>query len=104
LAAGSISDINAPGQIVVAGSVAVLCAVTALAISKPTVSFLTGEAILAEAFQHPRPRLVAMINRRISSKLAARIDRRRPLTGWGQLRSHRTVAREIRARPAPSVH
>ena len=42
--------------------------------SKPTLSFLTGEAMLAEAFQRLRPRLLAMIARRIGSKLAARID------------------------------
>lgn len=35
---------------------------------------LTGEAILAGAFDRLRPRLVAMIGRRISTKLAARID------------------------------
>jgi RNA polymerase sigma-70 factor (ECF subfamily) len=35
---------------------------------------LTGEVILAAAFDRLRPRLVAMINRRISAKLAARID------------------------------
>jgi RNA polymerase sigma-70 factor (ECF subfamily) len=42
--------------------------------SKTTLTFLTGEAILAGAFDRLRPRLVAMISRRISSKLAARID------------------------------
>ena len=42
--------------------------------SKPTLSFLTGEAMLADAFQRLRPRLLAMIGRRIGSKLAARID------------------------------
>ena len=42
--------------------------------SKTTLSFLTGEAILTEAFERLRPRLVAMINRRISTKLAVRID------------------------------
>ncbi len=42
--------------------------------SKPTLLFLTGEAILTEAFERLRPRLVAMIDRRISSKLALRID------------------------------
>ena len=42
--------------------------------SKPTLSFLTGEAILVEAFERLRPRLVAMINRRISTRLAVRID------------------------------
>jgi RNA polymerase sigma-70 factor (ECF subfamily) len=42
--------------------------------SKTTLSFLTGEAILAEAFERLRPRLLAMVGRRIGSKLAARID------------------------------
>jgi RNA polymerase sigma-70 factor (ECF subfamily) len=42
--------------------------------SKTTLSFLTREAVLAGAFDRLRPRLVAMINRRISTKLAARID------------------------------
>jgi len=42
--------------------------------SKTTLSFLTGEAILIEAFERRRPRLVAMITRRISTKMAARID------------------------------
>jgi RNA polymerase sigma-70 factor (ECF subfamily) len=42
--------------------------------SKPTLSFLTGEAILTEAFERLRPRLLAMIGRRTSTKLAARID------------------------------
>jgi RNA polymerase sigma-70 factor (ECF subfamily) len=42
--------------------------------SKTTLTFLTGEAILTEAFERLRPRLVAMINRRISTKLAAIID------------------------------
>ena len=42
--------------------------------SKPTLSYLTGEAILAEAFERLRPRLLAMIRRRISTKLAVRID------------------------------
>jgi RNA polymerase sigma-70 factor (ECF subfamily) len=35
---------------------------------------LTGEAILSDAFEQLRPRLLAMINRRIGPKLAARID------------------------------
>jgi RNA polymerase sigma-70 factor (ECF subfamily) len=35
---------------------------------------LTGEAILAAVFDRLRPRLLAMIERRIGSKLAARID------------------------------
>jgi RNA polymerase sigma-70 factor (ECF subfamily) len=42
--------------------------------SKTTLSLLTGEAVLAEVFQRLRPRLLAMIGRRISNKLAARID------------------------------
>ncbi len=42
--------------------------------SKATLSFLTGEAILTAAFERLRPRLMAMINRRISTKLALRID------------------------------
>jgi DNA-directed RNA polymerase specialized sigma24 family protein len=42
--------------------------------SKATLSVLTGEAILAGAFDRLRSRLVAMINRRVSTKLAARID------------------------------
>jgi hypothetical protein len=36
--------------------------------SKKTLSFLTGEAILTEAFERLRPRLLAMINRRIGTK------------------------------------
>ena len=42
--------------------------------SKTTLSMLTGEAILAGAFDRLRPRLLAMIDRRIGSKLALRID------------------------------
>jgi RNA polymerase sigma-70 factor (ECF subfamily) len=42
--------------------------------SKPTLSVLAGEAILAGAFERLRPRLLAMIDRRVGSKLAARID------------------------------
>jgi RNA polymerase sigma-70 factor, ECF subfamily len=42
--------------------------------SKTTLSMLTGEAILAGAFDRLRPRLLAMIERRIGSKLATRID------------------------------
>jgi RNA polymerase sigma-70 factor (ECF subfamily) len=42
--------------------------------SKTTLSYLTGEAILAGAFERLRPRLLAMIGRRIGSKLATRID------------------------------
>ena len=40
----------------------------------PTLSALAGEAILAGAFERLRPRLLAMIGRRVGSKLAARID------------------------------
>jgi RNA polymerase sigma factor (sigma-70 family) len=42
--------------------------------SKTTLSSLAGEAILADAFDRLRPLLVAMVRRRISAKLAARID------------------------------
>jgi len=42
--------------------------------SKTTLSTLTGDAILAAAFDRLRARLVAMILRRVSSKMAARID------------------------------
>jgi DNA-directed RNA polymerase specialized sigma24 family protein len=42
--------------------------------SKPTLSFLTAEAILDAAFERLRPRLLAMVGRRVGSKLAARID------------------------------
>ncbi len=42
--------------------------------SKTTLSTLTGDAILDAAFERLRPRLVAMILRRVSSKMAARID------------------------------
>jgi len=42
--------------------------------SNTTLSVLTGEAILAEAFDRLRPRLVAMVGRRVGNKLAARID------------------------------
>lgn len=42
--------------------------------SKTTLSTLTGDAILAAALDRLRPRLVAMILRRVSSKMAARID------------------------------
>jgi RNA polymerase sigma-70 factor (ECF subfamily) len=38
------------------------------------MSFLTGEAILAAVFERLRPRLLAMIGRRIDHKLAARVD------------------------------
>ena len=43
-------------------------------ISKATLSTLTSDAILAGAFDRLRPRLLAMIGRRIGSKLALRID------------------------------
>jgi WD40 repeat protein len=42
--------------------------------SKTTLSSLTGDAILATTFDRLRPRLMAMILRRVSSKMAARID------------------------------
>src|SRR5258708_36070941 len=42
--------------------------------SEPSLTDLTGEAILSGAFERLRPRLLAMIERRISRKLAARID------------------------------
>jgi len=42
--------------------------------SKTTLSTFTGDAILAAAVDRLRPRLVAMILRRVSSKMAARID------------------------------
>jgi RNA polymerase sigma-70 factor, ECF subfamily len=42
--------------------------------SKTTLSFLTEEAILVEAFERLRPRLLAMIGRRIGTRLATRID------------------------------
>jgi len=42
--------------------------------SKTTLSSLTGDAILVAAFERLRPRLLAMILRRVSSKMAARID------------------------------
>ena len=41
---------------------------------KPSLPSLTGEAILAGAFERLRPRLLAMIDRRIGPKLAARVD------------------------------
>ena len=42
--------------------------------SNTTLSFLTAEAILTEAFERLRPRLLAMIGRRVGNKLAARVD------------------------------
>jgi RNA polymerase sigma-70 factor (ECF subfamily) len=42
--------------------------------SKPSLTDLTGEAILSGAFERLRPRLLAMVERRIGRKLAARID------------------------------
>jgi hypothetical protein len=42
--------------------------------SKATRCPLTSDAILAGAFDRLRPRLLAMISRRISTKLSARID------------------------------
>jgi RNA polymerase sigma-70 factor (ECF subfamily) len=41
---------------------------------KHTLSALTGETILVAAFERLRPRLLAMIDRRIGRKLAVRID------------------------------
>jgi RNA polymerase sigma-70 factor (ECF subfamily) len=41
---------------------------------KQQPSDLTGEAVLYGAFEQLRPRLLAMINRRVGPKLAARID------------------------------
>lgn len=42
--------------------------------SDPTLSALTEEAILTGAFERLRPRLLAMIERRVGPKLAAKID------------------------------
>ena len=42
--------------------------------SNKSLPDLTGEAILSGAFERLRPRLLAMIDRRIGRKLAARID------------------------------
>ncbi len=42
--------------------------------SKTTLSTLTGDLILVAVFERLRPRLVAMILRRVSSKMAGRID------------------------------
>ena len=42
--------------------------------SSKSLPDLTGEAILSGAFERLRPRLIAMIDRRIGRKLAARID------------------------------
>ena len=42
--------------------------------SQPSLSDLTGEAMLTEAFERLRPRLVAMVERRVGRKLALRID------------------------------
>jgi DNA-directed RNA polymerase specialized sigma24 family protein len=42
--------------------------------SKPSLTDLTGEAILAAAFDRLRLRLLAMIERRIGRKMAARVD------------------------------
>ena len=41
---------------------------------RPSLSDLTGEAMLSSAFERLRPRLLAMIGRRIGHKLAARVD------------------------------
>ena len=43
-------------------------------ISSRTLTELTEEAILSAAFERLRPRLLAMIDRRIGRKLAARVD------------------------------
>ena len=43
-------------------------------ISSPTLTELTEEAILSATFERLRPRLLAMIDRRIGRKLAARVD------------------------------
>ena len=40
----------------------------------PSLSDLTGEAVLTGAFERLRPRLVAMVERRTGRKLAVRID------------------------------
>jgi RNA polymerase sigma-70 factor (ECF subfamily) len=42
--------------------------------SRPTLSALSCEAVLAGAFERLRPRLLAMIGRRVGAKLAARVD------------------------------
>jgi RNA polymerase sigma-70 factor (ECF subfamily) len=42
--------------------------------SKPSLTDLTGEAILSGAFDRLRSRLLAMVERRVSRKLAMRID------------------------------
>src|SRR3954447_21798383 len=39
-----------------------------------SLSAQAGEAILAGAFEHLRPRLLAMVGRRVGGKLATRID------------------------------
>ena len=42
--------------------------------SKPSLTDLTGEAVLSGAFERLRPRLLAMVERRVGRKLAARVD------------------------------
>jgi RNA polymerase sigma-70 factor (ECF subfamily) len=42
--------------------------------SKPSLTDLTGEAILSGAFERLRPRLLAMVERRVGRKMAARVD------------------------------
>lgn len=43
--------------------------------SKSSLTDLTGEAILSGAFEWLRPRLVAMVERRVGRKVARRVDR-----------------------------
>src|SRR4051812_26580669 len=42
--------------------------------SKPSLTDLTGEAILSGAFERLRPRLLAMIERRVGRRVATRVD------------------------------
>jgi RNA polymerase sigma-70 factor (ECF subfamily) len=42
--------------------------------SKSSLSDLTGEAVLLGAFERLRPRLLALVERRISRKMAVRVD------------------------------
>jgi len=42
--------------------------------SKPSLTDLTGEAILSGAFERLRPQLLAMVERRIGRKVATRVD------------------------------
>ena len=41
---------------------------------EPLLSDLTGEAVLSGTFERLRPRLLAMVDRRLGRKLAARVD------------------------------